>query len=355
MKSKISIKNYFNISVLGLIHGLIDATSVGLVISSLYLQQSNSQVFFIWVLTYNILAFGLQFPLGILVDKFKTEKLSMLWSFLLLIIAIIFFKQTAIVVILAGIANALFHIGGGSYSLSLSPEKASFPGIFVAPGALGLTIGILLGRATNQIWWPFIILLITSAIFVILYKPTTVENQDKQIRKKLPAYYFIFALILLVIVIRSIYGLTFQFPWKSDLTLMWILTGAIVLGKMLGGILGDKFGFLRTTVLALIISTPLLVWGQPIPALAIMGSFFFQFTMPIALTVLSNLMPNRPATAFGLNCLALLIGALLMYSSYKAFLSGQWVILTMIILSIVAIIISLYYYLIHKKQYEKIA
>jgi hypothetical protein len=63
-------------------------------------------------------------------------------------------------VIFAGIGNALFYIGGGTISLSLIPRKATAPGIFVAPGALGVLVGTLLGKSGNFSAWPLLLALI---------------------------------------------------------------------------------------------------------------------------------------------------------------------------------------------------
>ena len=45
--------------------------------------------------------------------------------------------RPAVPVVLAGLGNALFHVGGGVVSLNLTPKRATAPGIFVAPGGLG--------------------------------------------------------------------------------------------------------------------------------------------------------------------------------------------------------------------------
>ncbi|MDR2189967.1 MAG: hypothetical protein LBP53_01965 [Candidatus Peribacteria bacterium] len=47
-------------------------------------------------------------------------------------------------VIITGLGNALFHVGGGSIALQLGHKKATLPGIFVSTGAMGIFLGTFL-------------------------------------------------------------------------------------------------------------------------------------------------------------------------------------------------------------------
>jgi len=140
------------------------------------------------------------------------------------------------------------------------------------------------------------------------------------------------------------------FPWKTNFDLLIILTSAVVLGKGLGGILADKFGWIQVAVGALVLSIPFLVFGTNIPYLAIVGMFLFNITMPITLVAISNIFPGRPGFAFGLTCLALILGALPAFSGLKHILGGKLFIFTIIIISSLA----LYYALkIYFKNYQE--
>ena len=145
---------------------------------------------------------------------------------------------------------------------------------------------------------------------------------------------------MLSISIEALYGLTAVFVWKADTTLLFALTIAVVIGKALGGILADKFGWIKTAIFALMISAPLLSFFQDSPVLAIVDAFLFQITMPITLTALSNMLPGRSATAFGLTALALVVGAIPVYLEAKPFLSASSIALTIIIISASSLFIS---------------
>ena len=323
-----------------IIHGIIDLCCAVIVFSTLLYHGYNVKDVFIFVVTYNIIAFGLQAPFGYLVDKYQVPRESAFIGCILVLSSFFLFNIPPLVVILSGLGNAFFHVGGGSISLNFNPTKATAPGIFVAPGALGLTIGVLIGKSGSFISWPFVLLLIASCLFIIFSKIPEINYQKTSTKPNINYFEVIILLLLLSVSIRALYGLTAVFTWKADITLLFALTAAVVAGKALGGFLADKFGWVKTAIFALIISAPLLSFFQGSPILAIIGAFLFQITMPITLTALSNMLPGRTATAFGLTVLALIIGAIPVYLGVKPFLSNQWIVLTIIIISASSLLIG---------------
>jgi MFS transporter, FSR family, fosmidomycin resistance protein len=296
----------------------------------------------------NILAFGLQFIFGLATDYFKSPKLTaLLGSVMTLIAAIIFSFAPVLAIVLTSIGNALFHVGAGSISLNLTPRKATAPGIFVAPGAIGILVGTLVGKTGSFVAWQFALLLAILGILIMYIKEPEIDyNRHVSNEKgKLNCFEVIMFLVLLSVVVRSLVGSVLIFPWKSEMALLIILTAAVVLGKSLGGILADKFGWMPIGIGSLLLSIPLLVFGANIPYLAIIGIFLFNITMPITLVTMSNILPGRPAFAFGLTCLALIFGALPVFSTFSRFLGQNWVIFTTILISSVALYygLSLYF------------
>jgi FSR family fosmidomycin resistance protein-like MFS transporter len=97
----------------------------------------------------------------------------------------------------------------------------------------------------------------------------------------------------------------------------------------------------------------LLAFGAGFPVIGMIGIFLFNFTMPITLVVISNLLPGRPGFSFGLTTLALIIGALPTFFHCKYLFSGSWVLLISILFSALAIFIGLLLYnRINKKSFE---
>ena len=101
-----------------------------------------------------------------------------------------------------------------------------------------------------------------------------------------------------------------SFDWKSSsLTLAIIATLAVVLGKMLGGIIGDRIGFKKISVISLGMASILFIFAFKNSVCGILAILFFNMTMPITLTALSNILNNNKGLAFGLLTFALFVGS----------------------------------------------
>jgi len=335
-----------NLLVYGITHFLVDAICAGVIFSIFKNQIIDAETFFIFVVLYNILAFGLQFIFGFISDYFRTPRVvALIGSIFTIFSACIFMYYPMIAVIFAGLGNALFHVGGGSISLNLTPKKASAPGIYVAPGAFGILLGTLLGKSGQFIAWPFILgLVIFSILIFSIKKPEMNYEKEKNKIHEYNYFWIILFFVFLSISIRSLVGMLLVFPWKVDITLLVILTIAVVLGKAIGGILADKFGWIKIAVGALVLSIPVLIFGANIPTLAIIGMFLFNITMPITLVALSNILPGRPGFAFGLTCLALIIGALPSFFQIKSLISNNYFIFSIIVISAISLFVGLKLY-----------
>ena len=341
-----------NLLVYGIAHFLVDAVCIGVLFSLLHQQIFSDTVITYLFVIYNLLAFGLQVIIGFFVDNLKAPRSSALLGLILTgIAAVLFVSLPVLAVVIAGIGNALFHVGGGIISLNLTPQKATAPGIFVAPGALGVMVGALLGKNGNFIAWPFLAAMAALSVLIFLVpKPAMYRQQSEPTQKQAFKIEYIIYLVLFVIAIRSLVGFAVVFPWKSDINLLVFLTLAVVLGKGLGGWLADKFGWTLTAVGSLVVSIPLLTLGAGIPVFGIIGMFLFNITMPVTLTMVSNMLPGRPGVAFGLTCAALVLGTLPAFTQLQTGLNNWVVIDIVIVISALALYFGLRYY--HRAQKE---
>ncbi len=333
-----------NLTVYGLSHAAIDASCAAVAFSLLSSKLITDEYFIQLVIMYNVIAFGSQTLFGLLVDKYRCPKLSAISGSIITASALLVsFLSPLYTIILAGIGNALFHVGGGIISLNLTKKKASAPGIFVAPGALGLLIGTLYGKSESFTAWPLLIIIaILCALMYYIKCPEINYKTDEKINTN----YFesIILLLLMTIVARSVIGSVIVLPWKSDIFLLVTLTSGIVLGKAFGGIIGDKYGWQKVGVISLLISAPLLTFGEEIPDAAILGMFLFNFTMPITLVAISNTLPGRPGFSFGLTTLALIIGVIPTYAGTGSYLSQSPSVFTIIISSAIILYCALFFY-----------
>jgi MFS transporter, FSR family, fosmidomycin resistance protein len=327
-----------NLLVYGAMHGLVDAACFGILFTILRTQIFSETAIVYLFLYYNLIAFGLQAGLGFLVDLIKAPRAFAIVGLAITGVAsVIFHWQPWGGVALAGFGNAMFHIGGGSICLRLTPGKASAPGLFVAPGALGVLAGTLLGKSGFFTAWPFLLAMAALAAATIGLHSPAMPARPEALRRQWYRGEPVLLLILLAVAVRSLVGAVMNFAWKTDTGLLVVLTMALVLGKGLGGLLADRLGWKQTAVASLALSIPLLLLGGTVPALGIAGMLFFNITMPITLAAVGNALPGRPGFAFGLTCLALLLGIVPAFTELRLTLASPVIIVPVIAVSAFAI------------------
>ena len=111
-----------------------------------------------------------------------------------------------------------------------------------------------------------------------------------------------------MVVLRSLVGFQVVFPWKTG-ALAFATVGAVVLGKMLGGVLAARLGGRRVTVWSLTLAASCFILGDmAVPGL--LALLCFNMTMPLTLFSLWRRFPDYPGTVFGSLTLALFLGFL---------------------------------------------
>ena len=172
---------------LGIAHFAVDAVCVTSVLRASPASDAVASSALAFVLSYDLLAFAGQVPLGWLVDRVSPGKTAALAGVLLSALALAVGKPAGLAVIaLAGVGNALFHVGAGAIVLSDSQSRAAPAGVFVAPGALGLGLGIILGRALPRApLWPLAFAIAVACVAVATIADT--RRKDSPPRSELPA------------------------------------------------------------------------------------------------------------------------------------------------------------------------
>jgi hypothetical protein len=332
-----------NITAYSLAHGLVDAACAAVLFAMLASGRTDPQTMVQLILIYNVIAFSTQPLFGLLVDKFKAPAQTAAAGILLVAASTLMLPVPLLAAVIAGLGNAVFHVGGGVVSLDLAPGKATLPGIYVAPGALGLTLGILIGKSGGFTAWPFLLLLLGAAALILLL-PRPEFPAVPELPGNLRWFETVIALLLVSVVIRSLVGQSLVLPWKLDPALLIALTLAVVLGKALGGFLADRFGWIAIAVTGLAVSAPLLAFFAPLPALIIAGTFLFNLSMSVTLVGLAGMLPGKSGFAFGLTTLALIVGALPTFTPLRTLTGGPGFIFAAILVSIAALYAGLRLY-----------
>ncbi len=303
--------------LLGLPHALVDLAS-GFVIFR-HLSDLTDGTFVVGlVVLYNLLAFAGQTPAGLLADRFAAYRPMAAGGLALAAVALLI-APVAIVasIVVVGIGNAAFHVGAGAQVLERSGQRSAESGVFVGPGAIGLAAGIWLG-ASPIACTPFLI--VTLGLGALLtWRVMRAANDGEEVLEGPPSIQTGVALLALLCVgcllasvsVRAAVGGTIAAAWRGvDANVMWGLALMACLGKMSGGFVADHIGWLVSSLAALVASALLVTLLVGDAAAAIVGMLLFQMTMPVTLKAMHHVLPKRPGLAFGLPCLALVLGSL---------------------------------------------
>ena len=338
------------VGIYSIIHCIVDMSCAMLIAGILTPTITGTYNLMVSIIFYNFFAFAFQLPFGILADKINKNAFISAIGCLLIIIGYLLNFSAILACIIAGIGNALFHVGGGIDVLNIAERKATLPGIYVATGALGLYIGsntIVLGF--DKFYLMIVILIISILALLWLYKQVKqkykINNKEPKIETISNKKQIIMYCLLITICIRGYLGLILNFEWKANFIIGLICVLAVVLGKIFGGILGDKFSWRKVSTLSLIISAILFIFAFNNIVCGIIAILLFNMTMPITLTALSNVFNNNKGMAFGLTTLALFIGAVPVLFGYDDFLFNQIGLFIMTVISAIVLYIGL-------KKYE---
>jgi len=301
------------VSTYSIIHFVVDFACAFLMFRSIAGIPSS----YACVLLYNFCAFAMQMPLGIIADKLNRNIAFAIFGCILVGAAYGFVHIPIAAVILIGIGNAMFHIGGGIDVLNVSEKKLSALGIFVAPGAFGIYYGAMLGKGSDvSAFFIPLVLLVAAGLLFVSYKaqkgkyPKNATFSLDGIRSS--HILLSIACLFCVVLLRSFVGLELDFSWKSIGNWGTVLICAVVFGKIMGGFAADRYGIRKTVFISLGIAAMLFLFPV-IPLAGVTAVLLFNMTMPITLWVLAKLLPGAKGFAFGLLTFGLFIGFLPTY------------------------------------------
>lgn len=257
------------------------------------------------LLFYNFLAFAVQMPLGLLADRAGRPHLFAAGGCLLAALAWLLPGMAAAVS--AGLGNALFHVGGGVDTLHREGGKFGALGIFVSPGALGITLGTLWAAHAAALALPVALALVVLGAAILSFCAVRLPTGAPLSTAAAPKLTGVLALLFLVVLLRSYAGGVLAFPWKGEFLLP--LTLCVAGGKALGGLLADRFGLKRVTAASLLLGGGLFLLSDH-PAAGLAAMLLFNMTMPLTLGLAARLLPGGRGFAFGLCTFALFLGFL---------------------------------------------
>jgi MFS transporter, FSR family, fosmidomycin resistance protein len=296
------MNNFLKITVLGLSHGLSDCAA-GFMIGMLPAWAGGDLLEpGMLVVLYNVLAFGGQVPAGLVVDRIGNPKLVVVLSLVAVALAIGIFPIAPVMAItLAGFAGAFFHVSGGMLALLAFPGSTVGAGLFAAPGVMGISLGAYLAWAEVPALMPlFGIAVLASASILLLKMPFVSAPRPIGKDEAFEWHDFIMLILLLAIALRSAIWNLFEVIQQGDHLLLLLMGGAAMLGKVVGGVAAQRWGWRRYAAGALLGAAPLLAFGGTWVWTLLPGIFLLQSATPAAVLGMWRLMPRMPATAVGM-------------------------------------------------------
>ena len=302
-------KKAYSIRLIGLL-SLCHAGVDFLCAFSLYHSFSSFPSVF---LIYNFCAFALQMPIGILIDYDVRRRNETFFAPAAVTIAGIFFTIIGAFLspVITGLGNACFHAGGGVLTIEedrSSHLKGRGLGVFVAPGAVGLILGILYH---DTVWYHrilcavIVVMLCVACLIISMRKEEKREISIEFPEQTMLKIFLCFAVVLL----RSLAGMAISFPWKRNDLITIVSVIALACGKTAGGFIAARFGMKRSILVSLSLAALFYVFADHM-IFGLLALFFFNMSMPLTLYLLAQELKRMPGFAFGILTFALFIGYL---------------------------------------------
>ncbi len=269
------------------------------------------------ILVYDTLAFSTQCITGMIADRYR-GRLGTISAASCLLIAAAFLVPAGNMAraAAAGIGNSFFHTSAGAAVLIESNGKAYPQGVFVAPGAIGLTVGTLFPK-TGIFWFVMNLL----AAFLLLSVNTEASDEPVSAvsgEKTGPA---VPVMLFAAVAVRAFAGSAVNFSWKNGAAGALLMTAAVFAGKTAGGFLADKYDVKKLSLISVSAAAVLTAFCSADPVLSLTGQFLINLTMPVTLWLMYLALPDEPGFAFGLAAAALWPGTL---TGYLVSLTGAW-------------------------------
>ena len=325
-------KESLMVGIASTLHFLVDA----LCMCCIYLmaEEWTGKSSIEMIFAYNAFAFLTQPVTGAIVDKIDKKHWMLLLSMVILAISVFFTPRVSnlgifFVASLLGLGNSLFHVWGGKQVAVTTENDIRALGVFVAPGAVGLTVGIFFHS-----WLLVYIFLLSICFLGIAYlhldeKISTIEMDN--LKEGITHGRFsqnVISQIMLAIIGFVILRAYMSEDLSDGLMMEGIGIMAIgmvaMLGKVAGGWIAKDFGILKTVVVILLVIFVCYVLRDTYWLFLLLGLFAINCTMPVTLYLANVALKGKEGFAFGLLAAALMMGHLIVLANRDSLPFSSW-------------------------------
>ena len=317
--------------LLGVAHAVSDG-SAGWLMATLAGRLSLAEVSAL-TLAYNALAFAAQPAVGLYLDRTRQPQRAVFVSLGLMALALLVVDQPLLAVVVAGLASAVFHVGGGMLAIGVSRDRATGLGMFAAPGVIGLACGGALAAAgASALVW-LILLLAMFGSLRLWARSVTLDQSEPKVATLADRDLIVMA-ILVAIAVRSAVWSAFEWVLVGNTPMLLAAALAAGSGKLVGGALADRLGWRAWTMGALAVAALLLAIGPNGGGLFLLGLALLQSVTPVTLAALAQVLPGRSGLAAGLSLgLAIALGGLFVFAGLGAALTSPPLSLSLVVVS----------------------
>lgn len=323
--------------LLSLMHLATDGLCSYLVFAKLY--PENPALSFTIFIGYNLLAFVMQSPLGILIDRHDNPNLFLSLSVAALLLGYACSELCLVTVLFIGLGNALFHVTGGKYVTNKSGNDAAHLGIFVSTGAIGLTLGQRY-LSFDGLVYIFIGLLVGCTLIMLLSQNPKNREYTEEYEAKGNGATFALLAVIAVVLARSFVGKVASADFELTQLLLLGIAIATALGKAIGGVASRLIGTTHTVIVSMSVAAVCLTLGCANPYIYLLGVFAFNFSMPVTLYYANILLKGKEGFAFGTLAAILMPGYLLAmpfhYSVWIKIVAAALCFVTALVIAVIA-------------------
>lgn len=290
-------------------HLLVDAVCAATVFGAAV--RGNAQ-FATLIFVYNTLAFSTQCLVGLAADRIKRHPLCASIAELAVVCGFALPLPAIMKIILIGCGNSVFHVAGGAMTLEASEKKAAPLGVFVAPGAVGLTLGTMFPSIGGYFAAALAAAAVLSLVLSVRLAPKIGNGKAGSHDPKAPDGDGIAVALLLTfaVAVRAIGGNAVRFTWQTTQLTALLLTAFVFAGKALGGFVCDRLGARRSALISVPAAAVLIAFFSSFAVPSLVGQLALNLTMPVTLFLMYRAMPSQPGFAFGLAAAALWPGTI---------------------------------------------
>ena len=157
---------------------------------------------------------------------------------------------------------------------------------------------------------PILILVLISVLTAKSWCKSEVEYIDVDIVNQKYSHLVILLIALTVVMVRSYIGFVIPMNWKNEFYHSILLFTSLGIGKAVGGLLCDKFGYRLVATISTLLCVPFIIIGKDFMVASLFGMLLFSMTMSITYAMALSVIKNNPGVAFGITTIGLFLGVL---------------------------------------------